>query len=168
MRQLQPLIDTVVDRLAAIGGITAIVLGGSQATGTQRQDSDVDVGLYYHAAEPIDIAALRAVADDLNDTPDPVVTERGGWGPWVDGGAWLTINGQRVDLIYRNIDRVAEVIAACQQGKTEFHYYQQPPYGFRSQIYLAEVTFARVLHDPDGAFARLRQCIDGYPPALRA
>ena len=168
MEQIAPLLDLIVGRVASVGGVRAIVLGGSYASGTQRPDSDVDFGLYYEASQPIDIAALRIVAEDLNDTPDPVVAEHGGWGRWVDGGAWLTIGGQRVDLIYRNADRVAEIIANCQQGKSEYHYYQQTPYGFRGHIYLAEVRFARVLHDPDGVFERLSQSFDGYPPALRA
>src|SRR5581483_11369680 len=103
MQHLQPMIETVVERVAPIGGVRAIVLGGSWATGTQRADSDVDFGLYYRAAEPIDVPALRAVAEELNDTPDPVVAEHGGWGRWVDGGAWLTVDGQRVDFIYRDI-----------------------------------------------------------------
>ena len=133
-----------------------------------RPDSDVDVGLYYHPDEPLDIAALRAVAEDLNDAPDPVVTEPGGWGRWVNGGAWLTVDGQRVDFIYRDLAFVSEIVDECQQGKTQFDYYQQPPYGFRSPIYLAEIAFARVLHDPFGAFERLKGRVTGLPPALRA
>ena len=168
MEQIQPLIDTVVPRLAAVGGVKAIVLGGSWASGTQREDSDVDFGLYYDPREPLDIAALRAVAEDLNDTPNPVVTEPGGWGQWVNGGAWLTIDERRVDFIYRDIARVAEVIGESLMGNSEFHYYQQPPYGFRSHTYLAEVRFARVLYNPGGAFARLATSFGGYPPGLRA
>jgi predicted nucleotidyltransferase len=168
MERIQPLIDLIVPRLAAVGGVKAIVLGGSWASGTQRDDSDVDFGLYYDPAEPLDIPALRAIAEELNDTPNPVVTEPGGWGRWMNGGAWLTIGGQRVDFIYRDSTRVAAVIAESLQGNAEFHYYQQPPYGFRSHTYLAEVRFARVLHDPAGAFARLSTSFSGYPPALRA
>jgi hypothetical protein len=168
MEQIEPLLSRIVTRVAPVGGVKAIVLGGSWASGTQHPDSDVDFGLYYEARQPIDIEALRVVAEDLNDTPNPVVAEHGGWGRWVDGGAWLTIDGQRVDLIYRNADRVAEIITECLAGKAQFDYYQQTPYGFRSHIYLAEVRFARVLHDPDGIFARLSQSFDGYPPALRA
>src|SRR6266536_1025071 len=167
MEQIEPLLSRVVSRLAPIGGVKAIVLGGSWASGTQRDDSDVDFGLYYEARQPIDVAALRVVAEDLNDTPNPVVAEHGGWGRWVDGGAWLTIGGQRVDFIYRNADFVSQIMADCLLGKSEYHYYQQTPYGFRGHIYLAEVRFARVLHDPDGVFARLSQSFDGYPPALR-
>src|SRR3712207_8687536 len=37
---------------------------------------------------------------------EAVVTAPGGWGPWVDGGGWLTIDGSAVDWIYRDLDRV--------------------------------------------------------------
>lgn len=52
--------------------------------------------------------ALRALADDVADDPVEVMVP-GGWGPWVNGGAWLTIQGQRVDWIYRDLQRVHEV-----------------------------------------------------------
>jgi hypothetical protein len=168
MHEIEPLIHRVVDRLRPVGGVQALVLGGSWASGTQRPDSDVDFGLYYHPDAPLDIAALRAIAEDLNDTPNPVVTEPGGWGRWVNGGAWLTIEGRRVDFIYRDLAFVSQTVDECHAGKTRFDYYQQPPYGFRSHIYLAEIAFARVLHDPSGVFDRLKARVTGVPPALRS
>jgi len=168
MESIEPLLRKVMARLVAVGGIQAIVLGGSWASGTQRPDSDIDLGLYYDPSQPIDIPALRAVAEGLNDTPNPVVTEFGGWGRWVNGGAWLTVDGQRLDFIYRDIDRVSQIIDECNEGTSQFDYYQQPPYGFRSHIYLAEIKFGRALHDPNGAFERLRQRVVEVPVALRA
>ena len=35
----------IVERLQRVDGIEAIALGGSQARGTPRPDSDVDIGL---------------------------------------------------------------------------------------------------------------------------
>jgi hypothetical protein len=94
------------ERLVSVDGVVAVVLGGSRARGTHRPDSDIDLGLYYRG--DLDMLALRALADDVAD--DPVeVTVPGGWGPWVDGGAWLTIQGQRVDWIYRDLQRVHQV-----------------------------------------------------------
>jgi predicted nucleotidyltransferase len=67
-------------RLVDVGGVVAVCLGGSRASGTHSPDSDYDLGLYYRP--PLDTAALRLLAAEL--TGEPVeVTEPGGWGPWV-------------------------------------------------------------------------------------
>jgi hypothetical protein len=38
------------------------------------------------------------------------LTAIGDWGPWINGGAWLTVEGKRVDLLYRELDKVRSVI----------------------------------------------------------
>ena len=45
------------------------------------------------------------------------MTPVGDWGPWIVGGAWLAIEGRKVDLLYRSIEAVARVIAACRAGE---------------------------------------------------
>src|SRR5579863_4360982 len=85
---------TIAAALAAVRGVRAVVLGGSRATGTADAWSDYDIGLYY-GAEPIDIAALRsAVAELEGNRRADAVTEIGGWGPWINGGGWLTVDGR--------------------------------------------------------------------------
>src|SRR5215467_1278208 len=106
-------LQDLVGSLLHVEGLQAIVLGGSRASDTHRTDSDIDLGLYYYEGAPLNISQLRKIARDLNDFPDPVVTELGGWGTWVNGGAWLTIKGQRVDFLYRNIDFVFSIIDEC-------------------------------------------------------
>jgi predicted nucleotidyltransferase len=103
----------LVEHLKPVAGLKAIVLGGSYAHGEARPDSDLDLGLYYAEKQPLDIAHLRAIASRLNDAPDPTLTELGGWGTWVNGGAWLIIGGQRVDWLYRNLDVVRATLDAC-------------------------------------------------------
>src|SRR5881398_1859066 len=122
------LLQQLVDQLKPVHGLRAIVLGGSYASGSQRPDSDIDIGLYYDEHQPLNTAHVRSIASILNDTPTPTVTGLGGWGPWVNGGAWLTIGGQRVDFLYRDIDHVERVIAAAEAGRYEVHYLQQPPF----------------------------------------
>lgn len=72
----------------------------------------------------------------MNDTGNPVVTGFYEWGPWVNGGAWLTIGGQRVDFIYRSIEHLDRVVSDAHAGRHELHYLQQPPFGFFSGTYL--------------------------------
>ncbi len=161
------LISPVVERLAVIDGVEAVALGGSHARGTQLPDSDIDLGLYYREASPFSIEAVRSLAEGINDAPEPVVTGFGRWGRWVNGGAWLVVKGQRLDLLYRSIDDLETTIKECRQGRFESDYYQQPPYGFHSYIYLGELSICQALHDPEGILAVLKSRIDPYPEVLK-
>ncbi|RIK39619.1 MAG: DNA polymerase subunit beta [Chloroflexi bacterium] len=162
------LLDGLVERLRRIDGIAAIVLGGSHAGGHALPTSDLDVGLYYQPNAPIDIAALAAAVTALNDTPRPdLVTPLGGWGPWINGGGWLRIQGQAVDLLYRDLDRVAQVCEACASGQVEMAYQPGHPHGFVSPIYAGEIAVCRPLWDPDGAVAALKARVLPYPLALQ-
>ncbi|MBA2391940.1 MAG: nucleotidyltransferase domain-containing protein [Ktedonobacteraceae bacterium] len=161
------LLHQLTNALKAIHNLKAIVLGGSYANGSQRPDSDLDLGLYYYADQPLDIAHLSTIAAQLNDTPDPVVTDLGGWGTWVNGGAWLTIEGQRVDFLYRNIDFVSSTLDECNAGTIHSDYWQQPAYGFHSFMYCTETLICRPLYDPDAIIAPLKAKVAVYPPALK-
>ena len=97
LKQLSPdqrkLVSSLVKRLGAIRGMRAVVLAGSHARGRAQQGSDIDLGLLYSEATPFSIQSVRELAEDVNDTAGPVVSDFYGWGPWVNGGAWLTIGG---------------------------------------------------------------------------
>jgi hypothetical protein len=150
-------------RLVEVDGVTAVVLGGSRARGTHRPDSDFDLGLYYRGA--LDVPALAELAGTVTDGPVEV-TEPGGWGPWVDGGGWLTVAGERVDWIYRDVDRVRRVWADCRSGRYEIGFQPGHPLGFYSHAYAGEVAGCRVLADPSGELTDLRAQTGQYPPAL--
>ena len=123
----------------AIRGIQAVVLGGSHARGRAQPGSDIDLGLLYSEAAPFLIQNIRELAEAVNDTPRPVVTEFYGWGPWVNGGAWLTVGGQRVDFVYRSLEHLGRVIADAEAGRYELDYAQQPP--FRRHKYFSRPRF---------------------------
>lgn len=165
--QHQPLLQRIVDHLKAVHGLRAIVLGGSYASGSQRPDSDIDIGLYYDENWPLDIHQIRSIASLLNDVPTPTVTDLGEWGTWVNGGAWLTIGGQRVDFLYRNIDFVSSTIDDCNAGNVRSDYWQQPAYGFHSFMYCTETAICRPLHDPDQVIERLKTKVAQYSPHLK-
>ena len=91
------LLSRLVGALVPVPGIVAIALGGSRARGAATAASDYDIGLYYRADWPIDVAALAKAAAALDDRgPAAEVTPIGGWGPWIDGGGWLRIGGVAV------------------------------------------------------------------------
>jgi predicted nucleotidyltransferase len=161
------LVLTLNDRLSAIAGVVAVVLGGSHARGRARPDSDIDLGLLYREAAPFSIDDVRALAQNVNDRPDPVVSDFYAWGQWVNGGAWLSIGGQRVDFLYRNIDQQERVIAAASAGHYEHDYGQQPPFGYYSDTSLGDIQTCVPLFDPEQSVVRLKRAVSEYPPALR-
>jgi len=158
----------IAGRLAEIPGIVGVTLGGSWATGVADAEADVDLGLYYDPAQRPSRAALDAVAHDLDDRrPTAAVTAFGDWGPWVDGGAWLTVGGWRVDWIFRDVDRVRAAVAAARAGDVRVHHQVGHPFGFPAHRYAGELAVARVLADPAGALAGLRAELGAFPAALR-
>src|SRR5581483_2186542 len=96
--------ELVTARLAELPHVEAVALGGSRATGTDRPDSDWDFAVYYRGAFS---------ADSVRGLGWPgEVAEVGGWGGGVfNGGAWLEVDGQRVDVHYRDLDDVEHRLA---------------------------------------------------------
>jgi predicted nucleotidyltransferase len=163
-----PILERLTPALAAVPGVAAIVLGGSRARGTARPHSDTDIGLYYRRGEEPAAARLREALRSLVDDPvAAVVTEVGEWGPWIVGGAWLSIGGKKVDLLYRCVEAVEEVVRACRGGDVRMDYQPGHPHGFCSAIWMGEVALCRPLHDLDGALAVLKAMTEPYPELLR-
>ena len=161
------LIEDIVAQLSSVRGVQSIVLGGSYASEMNLPDSDIDLAIYYSETQPLDTAQVRAIATSMNDTANPVVTDLGGWGRWVNGGAWLTIGRQRVDFLYRNSDFVSRILDDCMNGIFEVDYFQQPPYGFYSYMYCAETQICKPLFDPGDILPPLKAKVAMYPQALK-
>ena len=161
------LVDDLARRLMAIDGVAAVVLGGSYARGRAQTESDIDLGVLYSDRARFEIDAIRALAAAVNDTANPVVADFYEWGPWVNGGAWLTVRGQRVDLLYRGVEHLERAIADAEAGHWELHFGQQAPFGFFSATYLGELAVCLPLADPTGRVAALKRRVATYPEALR-
>ncbi|WP_445277319.1 nucleotidyltransferase domain-containing protein [Streptomyces sp. DSM 41033] len=157
-------VAAMASRLTRLPGIEAVALGGSRARGTHRPDSDWDLGVYYRGAPDLD--ALTALASDVQGAPAEVAGP-GGWGPWVNGGAWLTVDGVAVDWILRDLDRVESVWSDCREGRYEVGIQPGHPLGFWSPCYVGEVALGRVLEDPRGDLASLQEAVRAYPEPLR-
>jgi predicted nucleotidyltransferase len=155
----------VAARLAPVRGVRAIALGGRHARGWHNENSDIDIGLYY--ADGLDIAALNAAATALDDAHRAnLATVLGGWGTWVDGGAWLTVDGIAVDLIYRDLERVDRVTQDVRRGEFQIAYHPGHPHSFVSSFYAAEIAVGVAVHDPDGLIAARKAQLSPYPGAL--
>ncbi|MFJ4789127.1 nucleotidyltransferase domain-containing protein [Streptomyces sp. NPDC088794] len=154
-RDDQAFLDAVADRLADLPTVRAVALGGSRAQGTHRPDSDWDMAVYYRGS--FDPADLRAVGWEGE------VSEVGGWGGGVfNGGAWLTVDGRRVDVHYRDLDVVEHEVAEAEKGRFRvepllFHLAGIPTY-----LIVAELAINQVLRG-EGEVPRPER----YPEALR-
>lgn len=144
-------VEYLAERLAAVPGVVAVTLGGSRAAGTAVAGSDWDFGLYYRGRlDPADITALG--------WPGRVFAP-GEWGDIVNGGAWLTIDGARVDLIYRDLDEVLRWTAAAEDGRFEIRREVGYVAGIATYILAGELALGRVLA---GDLPR-----PAFPPRLR-
>ncbi|MEU3377123.1 nucleotidyltransferase domain-containing protein [Streptomyces caelestis] len=150
----QTFLDTTADRLAALPTVRAVTLGGSRAQGTERPDSDWDLAIYYRGAfDPDD---LRAVGWEGE------VSELGAWGGGVfNGGAWLTVDGRRVDVHYRDLDVVEHEVAEAERGRFRIEPLMFHLAGIPTYLLAAELAINKVLR---GELPRPA----AYPPALRA
>ena len=108
MDDLPPPVAGLADRLAAMPGTVAVVLGGSRGLGRGDGTSDWDLGVYYRGAV------------DLTDLAAPgVVHPPGSWGRIMNGGAWLRLGGEKVDVILRDLDVVEHWARRAEQGEFE-------------------------------------------------
>lgn len=166
-KEKEHLIREAVKELMAMEQVKAVVLGGSYAMGKATATSDIDLGIYYAEHNPLDVHQIKAIAAKFDLSGEYTVTDLYQWGPWVNGGAWLSTAAGKIDFLYRNIDQVERTIANARAGVWENHFEQQPPYGFSSTIYLAETRYCIPLYDPEGVIARLKDSVQIYPPQLK-
>jgi hypothetical protein len=165
--QKRAILERLVEELRQTAGVMAVVLGGSYARGTQRETSDLDIGIYYREEAPFAIPEIKRIATDISRQSEPVVTGFYEWGQWVNGGAWIQTDAGKVDFLYRNLDHVQRTIDEAHQGILRHDYGQQPAYGFYSVIYLAETQVCVPLVDPDGRIEALKRQVVTYPPRLK-
>lgn len=86
----------------------------------------------------------------------------------MDGGAWLSVDGQRVDWIYRDLDRVHRIWRECRAGRFEVGTQAGHPLGVYSHAYVGELAMGQILADPSRELATLQDETRTYPQALRA
>ena len=141
------------DRLASLPGVRAVALGGSRAAGTSRPDSDWDFAVYYRGAfSPDDLRAIGWPG---------TVSEIGGWGGGAfNGGAWLQVDGRKVDVHYRDLDDVDYRLAEARAGRFGVERLMFHLAGIPTYIVVAELALNQVL---SGELER-----PAYPDALRA
>ncbi|MGH7919680.1 MAG: nucleotidyltransferase domain-containing protein [Candidatus Dormibacteraceae bacterium] len=145
-------LERVADRLFALPNVQAVTLGGSRAVGLHRPDSDWDVGMYYRG---------RFEPQALRDLGWPgQVSEVGEWGGGVfNGGAWLEIDGSRVDVHYRDLESVERELSEASEGRFRIEPLLFHLAGIPTYLVVAELAVNRLVR---GELPR-----PGYPQPLR-
>ncbi len=164
---MDALIQRAVDALRACPFIAGIVLGGSRATGMATENSDVDIGVYYRHGQ-LNAEMLSRLAQELDDQHrENLVCGEGGWGPWVNCGGWLVMDGVHVDLILRDMDRVQEVVERTDRGEFSAHYQTGHPHAFLDVMYRGELASCQLLYAADPEFSALKSRAENYPIPLQ-
>jgi predicted nucleotidyltransferase len=144
-------LDVIVPKLVSLPGVVAVVLGGSRARGTHRPDSDWDIGLYYRGGFDAGLVAGLGFPGH--------VAQPGEWGRIVNGGAWLSVEDEPVDVLLRDLDVVDGWWADAQAGRFEIDNVEGHIAGLPTYTPVGELAICRVLH---GRLPRVT-----YPDALR-
>jgi predicted nucleotidyltransferase len=166
--EIELIIEKVITSLKTIKGIEAIVIGGSRAKGNYSAKSDIDIGIYYSNDSELDLMELKRVATELDDTHRTnLITRIGEWGPWINGGGWLCIDGVATDFLFRNINKVATVIDDCLNKKITIDYQPGHPHGFVNTIYIAETYYCKILWSNSNLLVDLKDKITPYPLPIK-
>jgi len=135
----------LAERLRELPGVVAVTLGGSRASGAASADTERDFGLYYRdAIGADDIRALGLEGE---------VVDPGEWGRLLNGGARLTVDGERVDLLYRDLDAVDYWLAEAEAGRYEVDRVEgcvagMPTYTLAGELALAETLSGELPRPP--------------------
>ena len=144
-------LDELVPKLVELPGVIAVVLGGSRATGTQRPDSDWDIGVYYRGSFDANLLAGLGYAGH--------VAQPGEWGRIINGGAWLSLQNQSVDVLLRDLDVIEQWWEEVQTGHFEIDNVEGHLAGLPTYVPVGEIAIAHVLEGqlPEVFFPRKLQ-----------
>jgi nucleotidyltransferase-like protein len=124
--------------LTGLQGVQAVMLGGSRASDRNHPDSDWDFSIYYR--NHFDVGQIGALG-----WPGEV-SGIGGWGGGIfNGGAWLTVEGRRVDVHYRDLDDVERRIREAGRGEFAIESLLNYLAGIPTYVVVAELASGRIL-----------------------
>ncbi len=154
--------------LEKVPGVVGVVLGGSRARGTNHPNSDIDIGIYYDESEGFKTSEISKIATSLDDEHrNNIITSLGEWGPWVNGGGWLIVQGYHIDFIFRDLKRVSQVIDDCSRGKVTSNYQTGHPHAYVNAMYMGELSISKVLVDTNNIISELKAKTRPYPKSLK-
>jgi predicted nucleotidyltransferase len=144
----------VADALAALPGVLAVAVGGSEAAGTADRSSDLDFYVYSDVVVPV--SARSEVVGRLGEPGGEI-----GNALWEPGDEWTHAeSGLPIDVMFRTRawieDQLDRVLVR-----------HEPSVGY-STCFWHNVRSSRALIDPDSWYAGLKARTDcSYPERLR-
>jgi hypothetical protein len=126
--------ERLLDDLEHMPGVVAVVLGGSRAQGTADDTSDWDLGVYYRG--PLSLGLLERWG---------TVHPPGSWGRIMNGGAWLEVDGAKVDVLLRDLDVVEHFAERALRGDFDIDNLLGYVAGVPTYSLLAELALAKRL-----------------------
>ena len=166
-QRIEMIVSRITKLLGNVCGINAIVLGGSHATGTASESSDIDIGVYYDD-KMFDLEAFKRQATLLDDNHrDNCITNIGEWGKWINGGGWLSVDSVPVDILFRSTSWVTDVIEECLHGTITIDYQCGHPFGFVNSIYMGEVAHCKILSARNNLIENQKEKLIPYPETYR-
>ena len=154
----------VVDHLAKLEDVQAILCFGSYAMGTFDEYSDLDLFVFCEP-EIVPVADRRRVLKSVQGAAD--FEENQGalgwdnqWSPQVDH---FCVNGIRFEISYNTVDWIRTVVRrVTQEGATSI-----PEQKFRPYTMLGLLENGIVLYDPCSFLNHLIDCLYPYPDQLK-
>jgi hypothetical protein len=142
----------LIESLIGIPGAVAVArAGGEEAARPAPPGGEPAYLLYYRAT--LDAAELRKLPFEGD------VAEPGVWGRLMNGGASLTVEGRRVDVLYRDLDAVEHWVSEANEGRFEIDAVEGWLAGMSSYVLVGELATCDALA---GELPRPR-----FPDALR-
>lgn len=161
------ILNKVCQAFSELHFIHGLVLGGSRATNTATSQSDIDIGIYYDSNQ-FNYEIVNEIASSLDDEHRTnLIGHEGDWGRWVNFGAWLTMEGIAVDLIFRDVHRVEEILKETASGIYSSNYQVGHPHAYFSHMYQGELASSLLIYARDKEFQLLKTKAEQYPQKLQ-
>lgn len=165
--EIKQIIEQLRVKLSALDFVQGIVIAGSHATQTEGPNSDLDIGIYYDH-DKLDHKALEIITQELDDEHRKnLLAAEGEWGPWVNFGAWIKMQGMPVDLIFRDLQRVKNCIQETNQGITYGNYQPGHPHAYFNVMYRGELASSQTIYAKEASFQDLKILAQQYPTLLQ-
>lgn len=88
-------------------------------------------------------------------------------GEWIDGGGSLVIDGYHVNIIFRDIEKLRQVINESLEGNVSIHYQTGRPHGYLNVMYMGELSISQILLDSKRILKALKNRIEIYPEKMK-